>query len=216
LEQLQSFQKIYAPFDGIITARNTDVGALITAGSGGAASAALFQIAQPDKLRVYVNVPESYSQAAEGGLTAELTLSEFPGRRFSGKLVRTAKAIDPSTRTLLTEISVDNPTETLLSGAYAEVHLKLPTAVSSYLLPVDTLMFRSEGLQVAVVDSNSRAELRPISIGRDFGTEVEVVSGIQGNERVVVNPPDSLLSGETVRIVPAKHGEGSPVGGSSR
>jgi RND family efflux transporter MFP subunit len=212
LEQLQSFQKIYAPFDGVITVRNTDVGALITAGSNGGSNAALFQIAQPGKLRVYVNVPEAYSQATKAGLTAELTLSEFPGRRFPGTLVRTANAIDPSTRTLLAEISVDNPTGTLLSGAYAEVHLKLPTVVSSYLIPVDTLMFRSEGLRVAVVADDQRAELRPITIGRDFGSEVEVLSGISGKERIIANPPDSLLAGQNVRIVGGMRSNGSQTG----
>jgi RND family efflux transporter MFP subunit len=214
LEQLQSFQKIYAPFEGIITVRNTDVGALIAAGSGGGPNAALFQIAQPDKLRVYVNVPEAYSTAAKVGLTAELTLSEFPGRRFPGKLVRTANSIDPATRTLLAEISVDNPTGTLLSGAYAEVHLKLPTAVSSYLLPVDTLMFRSEGLRIAVVNQDQHAELRPVSIGRDFGSAVEVTSGLTGSEKVVVNPPDSLLSGQSVRIVQGTEGSAPSTGGA--
>jgi RND family efflux transporter MFP subunit len=214
LEQLQSFQKIYAPFDGIITVRNTDVGALITAGSGGGTNAALFQIAQPEKLRVYVNVPEAYSLGAKAGLTADLTLGEFPGRRFPGKLVRTANSIDPASRTLLAEISVDNPTGTLLSGAYAEVHLKLPTAVSSYLLPVDTLMFRSEGLRVAVVNDNQRAELRQISIGRDFGSAVEVTSGIEGREKVIVNPPDSLLSGQSVRVVQTTQSDGPSNGGA--
>jgi RND family efflux transporter MFP subunit len=211
---LQSFQKIYAPFDGIITVRNTDVGALIAAGSGGGPNAALFQIAQPDKLRVYVNVPEAYSTAAKAGLLAELTLSEFPGRRFPGKLVRTANSIDPATRTLLAEISVDNPTGALLSGAYAEVHLKLPTPVSSYLLPVDTLMFRSEGLRIAVVNQDQHAELRPVSIGRDFGSAVEVTSGITGSEKVVVNPPDSLLSGQSVRIVQGTEGSAPATGGA--
>jgi RND family efflux transporter MFP subunit len=216
LEQLQSFQKIYAPFDGIITVRNTDVGALISAGNGGGPNAALFQIAQPEKLRVYVNVPEAYSRDAKSGLTADLTLSEYPGRRFPGKLVRTANSIDPATRTLLAEISVDNPTGTLLSGAYAEVHLKLPVAVTSYLLPVDTLMFRSEGLRVAVVKDDQTAELRQISIGRDFGSVVEVTSGINGEEKVVINPPDSLLSGQKLRIVPSTQDSGPPTGGATQ
>ena len=143
LEELQSFEKIYAPFDGVITARNTDIGALIDSGSSGGTRTELFHIAQPDKLRVYVNVPEVYSQAAKPGLTAELALSEFPGRLFPGTLVRTAEAIDQSTRTLLVEIRVNNPTGTLLSGAYAEVHLKLPTATSAFILPVNALLFPS-------------------------------------------------------------------------
>jgi RND family efflux transporter MFP subunit len=200
LEELQAFEKIYAPFDGVITARNTDIGALIDSGSSGGARTELFHIAQPDKLRVYVNVPEAYSQAARPGLTADLVLSEFPGRFFPGTLVRTAEAIDHSTRTLLVEIRVNNPTGTLLSGAYAEVHLKLPTATSAFILPVNTLLFRSEGLRVAAVTDNQRAELKPVTLGHDFGSEVEVVAGLTGNESVIVNPPDSIVSGEAVRI----------------
>ncbi len=200
LEDLQSFEKIYAPFDGVITARNTDIGALIDSGSSGGTRTELFHIAQPGRLRVYVNVPEAYSQAAKPGLAADLTLTEFPDRRFQGKLVRTADAIDLNTRTLLVEIAVNNPTGELLTGAYAEVHLKIPTANSSFILPVDTLLFRSEGLRVVVVNNN-KAELRPITIGHDFGSSVEVVAGLTGNESVVTNPPDSVEPGEDLRIV---------------
>jgi len=219
LEELQSFEKIYAPFDGVITARNTDIGALIDAGSAGGPRTELFHIAQPDKLRVYVNVPEQYSQDAKPGLEADLTLSEFPGRRFPGTLVRTAQAIDQATRTLLVEIRVSNPTGTLLSGAYAEVHLKLPRAVPSYILPVNALVFRAQGLQIATVDGNHRAQLKPIALGHDYGTEVEVVSGLTGNELVIVNPPDSIESGEDVRIATPSSAEsagmnpGVPVAG---
>lgn len=209
LQQMQSFEKIYAPFDGVITARNTDIGALIDSGSAGGTRTELFHMAQPDKLRVYVNVPEAYSQAARPGLTADLTLAEFPGRRFQGKLVRTANAIDQTTRTLLVEIDVDNPTGTLFSGAYAEVHFKLPSATSTFILPVNTLLFRAEGLRVATVIDGQHAELRPITIGHDFGNEVEVVSGLSGNESIVVNPPDSLASGQQVRIAPPS-GSGAP------
>ena len=200
LEQMQSFEKIYAPFDGVITARNTDIGALIDSGSSGGQRTELFHISQPSKLRVYVNVPEAYSQAAKPGLTADLTLSEFPGRHFQGRLVRTANAIDQATRTLLVEILVDNPTGTLLTGAYAEVDFKLPTAVSSLLVPANSLIFRSEGLQVATISDGQRVELRRITVGHDFGSEVEVVAGLTGNEAVIVNPPDSLTSGQTVRV----------------
>src|SRR5690242_2100323 len=142
LETLQSFEKIYAPFDGIVTVRNIDVGDLINSGSAPGTKTDLFHIAQPGKFRVYVYVPEEYSQAATPGLTADLTLAEFPGRRFPGKLVRTANAINNATRTLQVEVDVDNPTGKLLSGSYAEVHLKLPGLTSTYLLPVDTLLFR--------------------------------------------------------------------------
>jgi RND family efflux transporter MFP subunit len=200
LEELQAFEKIYAPFEGVITARNTDIGALIDSGGSGGSRTELFHIAQPDKLRVYVNVPEAYSQAAKAGLSADLALSEFPGRRFQGTLVRTADAIDQSTRTLLVEIRVNNPTGTLLSGAYAEVHLKLPTATSALILPVNTLLFRSEGLRVAAITDGRHAELRPVTLGHDFGSEVEVVAGLTGDESIIVNPPDSIVAGEEVRI----------------
>ena len=174
-----------------------------------APAAELFHIVSPDKLRVYVNVPEIYSRATKPGLKAELVLNEFPGHPFEGTLVRTANAIDQSSRTLLTEIDVNNPTGQLLSGSYAEVHLKLPSTGSSFLLPVNTLLFRSEGLRVAAVN-NDHVALTPITIGRDYGNEVEIVSGLKGDESIVVNPPDSLVSGEKVRI--AKKGNSSSAG----
>jgi RND family efflux transporter MFP subunit len=206
LEELQSFERIYAPFTGVITARNTDIGALIDSGSSGGTRTELFHIAQPDRLRVYVNVPEAYSQAARPGLKADLTLSEFPGRRFEGTLVRTSNAIDQVARTLLVEISVNNPTGTLLSGAYAEVHLKVPAPVSSYIVPVNALLFRSEGLRVATVDDHQHVDLKQINIGHDYGTTVEVISGLTGNESIVVNPPDFLAAGQEVRVAQTPSG----------
>src|ERR1700730_9855151 len=202
LQALQSFEKIYAPFDGVVTARNTDIGDLINSGSGGGVKTDLFHIAQPGELRVYVNVPEEYSQGIKTGMTAELALAEFPGRRFQGKLVRTADAINMTTRTLLIEIDVDNPTGTLLTGSYAEVHLKVPTQASTYLLPVNTLIFRSEGLQVGIV-KNGKATLSPVTPGHDFGNKIEVVSGLKANDQVIINPPDSIVSGQVVQIVQA-------------
>jgi len=199
LEELQSFEKIYAPFDGLITARNTDIGQLIDSGSASGPKSELFHIAAPGKLRVYVNVPEIYSRAAKPGLKADLTLDEFPGRRFEGTLVRTADAIDLSSRTLLVEIEVNNPTGELLTGAYAAVHLKLPGNVATFTIPVNTLLFRSEGLRVAVVKDN-RAELIPVTLGRDFGSDVEVLVGLNGDENLIVNPPDSIVSGQPVRL----------------
>jgi RND family efflux transporter MFP subunit len=199
LETLQSFEKIYAPFDGIITARNTDIGALIASGSAGGVKTDLFHISQPGKLRVYVNVPEPYSQAATPGLTAELTLAEFPGRRFQGTLVRTSNSISYATRTLLAEVAVDNPSGELLSGSYAEVHLKVPGQTPSFLLPVSTLIFRAQGLQVAVV-KNGNVVLTPVTPGRDFGDQIEIVSGLKGDESVISNPPDSLVTGEKVQV----------------
>ena len=201
LEALQSFEKIYAPFDGIITARNTDVGALVDSGSSGGVKTDLFHLSQVDRLRVYVNVPEEYSQATTSGLTAELTLSEFPGKAFTGKLVRTSEAINFETRTLLAEVDVANPTGKLLSGSYAEVHFKVPGTTTTYILPVDTLLFRKEGLRVAVVKDN-KAQLLPVTPGRDFGDTIEIISGLQGGESVIVSPPDSLVNGEKVQIAP--------------
>ena len=208
LEELQAFEKIYAPFEGVITARNTDIGALIDSGSSGGTRTELFHIAQPDKLRVYVSVPEAYSQAAKPGLTADLALSEFPGRLFPGTLVRTAQAIDQTTRTLLVEIRVNNPTNTLLSGAYAEVHLKLPTPTSAFILPVNALLFRAEGLRVAAVTDGRHADLKQVTLGHDFGSEVEVVAGLTGDESIIVNPPDSIVAGEEVRIAQPAAGSG--------
>ncbi len=199
LQELQSFEKIYAPFDGVITARNTDIGQLINSGSSTGTKSELFHIAAPGKLRVYVNVPQVYSQATKPGLKADLTLDEFPGRRFEGTLVRTADAIDSASRTLLVEIEVNNPTGELFTGSYAAVHLKLPGSISTYTIPVNTLLFRSEGLRVAVVKDN-KAELMPVTLGRDFGSDVEVLVGLNGNEELVVNPPDSLVSGQPVRL----------------
>jgi RND family efflux transporter MFP subunit len=196
---LVSFEKVYAPFDGVITARNTDIGDLINAGSNANTRTDLFHMAQPGVLRVYVNVPEEYSQATTPGLTADLTLAEFPGRQFKGKLVRTADAINYTTRTLLAEVDVNNPSGQLLSGAYAEVHFKVPGHVTTYVLPVDTLLFRKEGLRVAIVE-NGKAKLVPVTPGRDFGNTIEIISGLQGNESVISSPPDSIVTGETVQI----------------
>src|ERR1700693_6428273 len=199
---LVSFEKIYAPFDGVITARNTDIGDLINSGSSSNAKTDLFHIAQPGKLRVYVNVPEEYSQGIKDGMTADLVLAEFPGRKFQGKLVRTADAINITTRTLLIEIDVDNPTGALLTGSYAEVHLQVPTLASTFLLPVNTLIFRSEGLQVGVVN-DEKVVLTAITPGHDFGNQIEVVSGVKADDQIIVNPPDSIVHGQPVQIVQA-------------
>jgi len=198
LEQLQAFRRIEAPFAGVITARNTDIGALIDSGSN---AKELFHVAAVHRLRVFVNVPEVYSRAARPGLAADLTLKEFPGRRFTGTLARTASAIDVASRTLLTEIDVDNARNELLPGSYAEVHIKLPSATTTLQLPVDALIFKGEGQQVATVDAQNRVALVPVTSGRDFGDLVEILSGLTGDERVISNPPDSLAAGDTVRVV---------------
>ena len=199
---LVSFEKIYAPFDGVITARNTDIGDLINSGSAGGVKTDLFHIAQPGTLRVYVNVPEEYSRGIKDGMTAELSLAEFPGRKFQGRLVRTADAINVTTRTLLVEIDVNNPTGTLLTGSYAEVHLAIPTQASTFLLPVNTLIFRSQGLRVGVV-RNGKVVLAPVIPGHDFGDRIEIVSGLKQDDQVIINPPDSIVQGQEVRIVQA-------------
>jgi len=202
-EALVSFEKVYAPFDGVITARNTDIGDLINAGSSSAAKTDLFHIAQTGTLRVYVNVPEEYSRSVKPGqTTADIVLAEFPGQKFPGKVVRTSEAINGTTRTLLTEIDLPNPDNTLLTGSYAEVHLQVPSAVPTFLVPVNTLIFRSEHLQVGVV-KNGKVELTDLTPGHDFGNEIEVVAGLQADDQVVVNPSDSLVSGQPVNMVKA-------------
>jgi len=200
LQEMQGYEVVKAPFDGIVTARNIDVGALINAGNGGPAQE-LFHLASTAKLRVYVNVPQADSRAAAPGLKSYLTLSEFPGRKFPGELVRTAGAIDAATRTLLTEVDVDNASGELRPGAYAEVHLQIPEGSRSLILPVNTLIFRSEGLRVGVVRNGNKADLVPVILGKDYGNEVEVVSGIAEDDLVIANPPDSLASGATVQVV---------------
>lgn len=220
LEQLQGFERITAPFDGVLTARNTDNGQLINAGNASTGSTTsvgnsaagtasvnsreLFHIAALDTLRVFINVPQIYSNDAKPSTIAELTLDQFPGRKFSGKLVRNANAIDLATRTLLVEVDVKNSTGELLPGSYAEVHLKLNSSKPTVVLPVSALIFRTQGLQVATLGSDNRAHLVNITMGRDYGTQVEVVSGVSPNQRVIDSPPDSLAEGEEVRVVQPK------------
>jgi RND family efflux transporter MFP subunit len=202
LEQLQGFQKIYAPFDGVITARNVDIGVLINAGSLTTSGRELFHMAAIHRLRVFVAVPEIYSRAARPGASATLTLDEFPGRSFHGTLVRNANAIDLTSRTLLIEVDVDNPGGELLPGAYVFVHLTMPTQIQTVTVPANALLFRAEGLQAAVV-RDGQAQLVPIKIGRDHGSIVEIVTGLQPTDQVIVAPSDSLISGTRVRIARA-------------
>jgi RND family efflux transporter MFP subunit len=201
-EALVAFEKIYAPFDGVITARNTDIGDLIDSGSSGGVKTDLFHIAQTKTLRVYVNVPEEYSQGIKVGMTPDLTLAEFPGRKFQGKVVRTADAINETTRTLLTEIDVDNPTGTLFTGSYAEVHLAVPTGTSTFLIPVNTLLFRTEGLRVGIV-RDGKVTITRVIPGHDLGNQIEIVSGLTAEDQIIVNPPDSLVQGQEVQVVQA-------------
>jgi RND family efflux transporter MFP subunit len=200
LQQIEGFTKIYAPIDGVITSRNTDVGALIDPGSSGGVSRELFHVTSTGRLRLFVSVPERYSPVARKGLSADLTLAEFPGRRFTGRLVRTSDAIDVSSRTMLAELEVDNRTGELLPGAFAQVHFKLATAISAWILPVNTLIFRADGVRVAVVRPDSTVAMTPVLLGRDFGTEVEILQGVDANSLVVVSPPDSLMDKQAVRV----------------
>lgn len=201
LEQMVSFEKVYAPFDGVVTARNTDIGQLIDSGSSGGPQRELFHVAAINKLRVFVNVPQVYSHAMKPGIKGDLTLPEIPGRRFEGTLARTADAIDPATRTLLVEVDVVNATGLLFPGAYTEVHFKIKPNGSTLLIPSTSLVFRSEGLRVPVVVNGNRTALIPVVLGRDFGNTVEVTSGLEEDAWVVENPPDSLVDGEIVRVV---------------
>jgi RND family efflux transporter MFP subunit len=200
LQETQGFQKVFAPFDGVITARNIDFGTLIDAGAN-APGRELFDIAATNKLRVYINVPQVYSRDVRTGGAAELTLAEYPGRRFAGRIVRSSDSIDPASRTLLTEVDVDNPSGELLPGAFLSVHLKLGSRPGTVIVPVNSLIFRSEGMQIAVV-RNNRTDLIPVALGRDYGTEVEVLSGVGPQDEIIENPSDSLISGMEVR--PAK------------
>jgi RND family efflux transporter MFP subunit len=206
LEQLQSFEKIYAPFSGVVTARNVDVGQLINAGAG----TLMFRLSAIDVLRVYVNVPQIYSQSAVPGSTAKLTLSEFPGQTFTGKLVRTARAIDPASRTLLVEFDVDNRDGKLLPGAYTEVHMNVHQGVAPLIIPVSALIFRNQGLQVGTVvkgTNGDQAKLLQVTLGQDDGSTVQVIHGLSADSQVIQNPPDSLIDGEPVHVVqPGKDG----------
>jgi RND family efflux transporter MFP subunit len=198
LEQLQSFERIYAPFDGIVTARNTDTGALISGGSNSTPKE-LFHLAAIGKLRVFVAVPEAYSAAIKDGGKASLTLDEYPGRSFMGTIARNSSSIDPSSRTLNVEVDVDNPKGELLPGAYVFVHFRVPEHAASLMLPSNTLLFRAEGLRVGVV-RNSHVQLVPVTIAKDAGATVEISSGLETTDAVILDPSDSLASGQEVRI----------------
>jgi RND family efflux transporter MFP subunit len=200
LKQLVDFEKVYAPFDGVITARNTDIGQLIDSGASGGQARSLFQLAATQKLRVFINVPQIYSQAATPGMKAYLTFAEFPGRRFPGTIVRTSKSIDPVARTLNVEVDIDNTKGELLPGSYTEVHLKMANDVPTLIVPVSALLFRAEGLRIAIAKSDNTAALLPITLGRDFGDVAEVTTGLTGQERIIPNPPDSIINGEKLNV----------------
>jgi RND family efflux transporter MFP subunit len=201
LEEMESFKRVYAPFKGIITQRNVDPGTLINAGNGGTATKEMFDLAQIDPMRVYVAVPQSYSPSIHLGLKACLSLTELAQRSFCGQVVRTANSIDPSTRTLLTEVDVPNGSGTLLPGAYGEVHFDVKVTGQRVSLPINALLFRPDGTMAAVVGPDSRINLKKITIGRDFGNVLEVLQGIEPTDRIVINPPDALEQGELVNLV---------------
>jgi RND family efflux transporter MFP subunit len=198
LRDLESFKRVVAPFTGVITARNTDIGALINAGQS--TGTELFRIADTRKLRIYVGVPESFAAATKPGLEAELRFTEHPNKTFSAKTVRTSNALDPILRTLQVELELDNAKGEIFPGAYAEVHFKIPPNAETLRLPANTVLFRAAGLQVATLDGDHRVTLKNIVQGRDFGNTIEVLSGLQPNEVVVLNPPDSITNGVQVRI----------------
>jgi RND family efflux transporter MFP subunit len=201
LEQLTGFEKIYAPFDGVVTARDVDIGTLINAGAGTTGGREMFHMDDEHIMRVYVNVPQVDAPSCTPGTPADLTLNEYPGRRFHGQVVRTSRAIDPTSRTLLVEVDVPNRDGALVPGAYTEVHFKVKVERQTLIVPVSTLMFRQEGLRVVTVVNGDTARLVPITIGQDDGRVVQVIEGLQPNDEVVQSPPDSIVDGERVRVV---------------
>jgi RND family efflux transporter MFP subunit len=218
LEELQSFERIEAPFDGVITARNVDIGQLITTagstttpGSGTiAGSKEIFDISAVGTLRVFINVPQIYAPDAKNGVTATLSLPQYPGRTFKGKLVRSSNAVDPATRTLLAEVDVDNRSGELLPGSYTEVHLNVSTAAPGLMIPVSALILEPDGLHVATVDASHHAHIVRVTPGRDSGSTMEILGGLQPGQPVVANPPDSLTDGEEVRVVTSQSPEINP------
>ncbi len=212
LEQLESFKNVYAPFSGVLTRRNVDPGALINAGAGGRE---LFDMAQVDILRVFISVPQAYGPSMKAGVKATITLQELPGQKFVGVVARTAQAIDPATRTLLTEVDVPNKDGRLLPGSFGQVHFAVGINVQRLTVPVNAMLFRTEGARVAVVGADRKVELRPLNIGRDYGATLEVLGGLAVSDQIVINPPDSLEDGETVNVAQPSpvQPQGSPQAG---
>ena len=205
LEELEAFKNVYAPFSGVLTRRNVDPGALINSGAQ-APGKELFDIARVDPLRVYVSVPQAYAPGMKPGVKAVVTLQEFPGQKFTAAVVRTAEAIDPGTRTLNTEVDVPNKDGKLLPGSFGQVHFAVANAVTRITIPVNAMLFRAQGPQAAVVDKDGKVHLRSIVIGRDFGATIEILGGLDANDRIIINPADSLEDGQQVRVSSAKEG----------
>lgn len=210
LQQLQSFERIYAPFSGVVTARNTDIGDLIDAGSGSAQPKDLFRIAAAGKLRVFVAVPEIYAPDIHDGGTATLTLDEYPGQQFTGRIARNSSSIDMASRTLNVEVDVDNPQSKLLPGAYVMAHFKLPHQQAQLSVPANALLFRSEGLRVAVL-SDGRVHLQPVTIAKDNGATLEVATGLNPSDHIILDPADSIAEGQPVRVVNQAAAGGAPI-----
>jgi len=211
LRDLESFKRVVAPFDGVVTQRNTDVGALINAGQS--PGSALFRVADTHRLRIYVSVPQAYAAAIEPGLTAGLVFADRPAQRYSASVASTARALDATSRTLQVELQIDNAAGELLPGSYAQVHFTLSAGANTLRVPVNTVLFRAQGLQVATLDPAHRVHLKPITEGRDFGTEIEVLTGLDAADILVVNPPDSISEGTAVRVVQPRsppHGAAGP------
>jgi multidrug efflux system membrane fusion protein len=217
LEQLEGFKKVYAPFSGVLTKRNVDPGALINAGAG-AAGRELFDIARVDPLRVFTSVPQAYAPYINVGAATYITLQEFPGEKFRARIARTAEAIDPNTRTLLTEVDVPNKDGRLLPGSFGEVHFAVGSNVDKVTVPVNAMLFRSQGPQLAVVGPDNKVQLRPINIGKDYGTSLEILGGVSVADLVIINPSDSLEAGQVVNVVAPPPGESpqSPTPESTR
>jgi RND family efflux transporter MFP subunit len=211
LQELESFKRVLAPFDGIVTQRNTDIGALINAGQS--AGNALFRVADVHRLRVYVSVPQPYASAIRPGLTAELEFADHPGRRYEAVVANSAQALDATSRTLQVELQIDNAKGELLPGSYAQVYFALTGVDNTLRIPVNTVLFRTDGLQVAVLDEQHRVHLQSITQGRDFGTEIEVLAGLTADDVLVANPPDSISDGVQVRLAPPQPAGGQPSGG---
>jgi len=205
LEDLESFKRVVAPFDGVVTLRNTDVGALINAGQS--AGSQLFRVSDTTRLRVYVQVPEQFAPQTRAGVDAQLRFKEHPGVFYPAKVSRTSQALDPNLRTLQVELLVDNNKGELFPGSYAEVHFRLPGNASTLRVPATALIFRAAGLQVATVQQNNHIKLLSVQQGRDFGTSVEVLSGLSANDLIVLNPPDSIADGELVRVPQSRREE---------
>jgi RND family efflux transporter MFP subunit len=208
LQELESFKRVLAPFDGVVTQRNTDVGALINAGQS--TGNALFRVADLHRLRIYVSVPQLYASAIHQGLNAGLVFAEHPGKRYEGVVANTSRALDANSRTLQVELQIDNSQGELLPGSYAQVYFNLAGVDDSLRIPVNTVLFRTDGLRVAILDDQHRVHLQLITQGRDFGTEIEVLSGVTANDVLVANPPDSIADGAQVRLAPPQPAAAKP------